>query len=84
MRQAEVIAQLRGRVRNLRSVVASLPSSSSSSGVSETGSGSGSGEDGAEDVVYKALCRGGPDVVQEVVMQLRRGATIEEIARCVE
>lgn len=85
MRQADVIAQLRGRVRNLRSVVASLPSSGSGvSGVSGEETGEGMGDQTDEDRVYKALGQGdSPEVVQDIVMQLRGGIPMEEIARSI-
>lgn len=103
MRQADVIAQLRGRARNLRSVVASLSpsppppeSSASTSGdgtgpgtsIGTRGPGEGTGghrnlEDTPEDIVYKALCQGRPEVVHDVVIQLRSGLSVEDIARSV-
>ena len=95
MRQADLIAQLRGRVRNLRAVLGgvdidpTVPVLGTGAGpVSGTGPGlaggiGNTGEKGDEEVVYRALSEGPPDIVGQVVGMLRGGALVQDIARLV-
>ena len=108
MRQADLIAQLRGRVRNLRGVLGGIDLTGTVLGTgSGTGTGTGTGagagigagpvpasgpglggggdtgEKGDEEVVYRALSEGPPDIVGLVVGMLRGGALVQDIARLV-
>lgn len=105
MRQADLIAQLRGRVRNLRGVLGGIDATVAGPGtVPGTGTGTGTGlgagvgtvsgpglgggigntgEKGDEEVVYRALSDGPPDIVGQVVGMLRCGGSVDDIARFV-